>query len=88
MPQIELINFCISFQHLESINSSGEFNQYLEFVHLYSETLLHKNHYLIMTAARNLIQWYTYRSAQITDEELRVKLELCKQLDQGNIDRV
>ena len=41
-----------------------------------------------MTAARNLIQWYTYRSAQINDQELRNKLDLCRQLDQvlGKID--
>merc|ERR1712223_552366 len=75
-------------EHLESINSSGQFDKYLEFVHLYSETLLHKNHYLLMTAARNLIQWYTYRSAQINDQELRNKLDLCRQLDHvlGKID--
>merc|ERR1719464_1973491 len=75
-------------EHLEGINSSGNFNEYLEFVQLYSQTLLHKNHYLIMTAARNLIQWYTYRSAQINDQELRNKLDLCRQLDQvlGKID--
>ena len=34
-----------------------------------------------MTAARNLIQWYTYRTEPITEVELRQKLELCKQLD-------
>ena len=35
-----------------------------------------------MTAARNLIQWYTYQSAQINDQELRNELHLCRQLDQ------
>ena len=41
-----------------------------------------------MTAARNLIQWYTYRSAQINEKELRNKLDLCRQLDNvlGKID--
>lgn len=75
-------------EELEFINSSGDFEEYSGFIKYYSTTLLHKNHYLIMTAARNLIQWYTYRSGDISDQELREKLDLCRQLDQilGKID--
>ena len=75
-------------QHLEDINGSGNFEDYSEFIRFYSESILHKNHYLIMTAARNLVQWYTYRSGSINDKELREKLDLTRQLDYvlGKID--
>lgn len=68
-------------EHLNSINASGDFDQYSHFIQYYSDILLHKNHYLIITAARNLVQWYTYRHGSIKDEELREKQTLCKQLD-------
>ena len=66
---------------LDSINTSGEFEKYSHFIQFYSGSLLHKNHYLIITAARNLVQWDTYRNEVITDEELREKHVLCQQLD-------
>ncbi len=68
-------------EHLENINCSGQFEDYSKFIQVYRETLLHKNHYLILTAARNLIQWYTYRANEVSEDELREKLELCRQLD-------
>lgn len=68
-------------EDLNSINTSGDFEKYSQFIQYYSDTLLHKNHYLIITAARNLVQWYTYRNEKINDEELREKQLLCKQLD-------
>lgn len=66
---------------LDEICASGEFKLYSQFIDLYSDTLLHPNHYLIMTAARNLIQWYTYKNGSIADDELREKVSLCKRLD-------
>eukprot|EP00093_Oithona_nana_P005600 05600.XXX_90784_92820_1 [CDS] Oithona nana genome sequencing. len=68
-------------EDLNSINTSGNFDKYSQFIKAYSDILLHKNHYLIITAARNLVQWYTYRNGSINDEELREKQSLCKQLD-------
>ena len=68
-------------EDLNSINVSGDFEKYSHFIKYYSDTLLHKNHYLVITAARNLVQWYTYRNGSIQDEELREKQILCKQLD-------
>lgn len=75
-------------EQLEHINTCGDFDRYSEFIKFYSSTYLHKNHYLNVTAARNLIQWYTYRSDRMNEQELREKLELCKQLDAvlGKID--
>ena len=39
-------------EHLNDINTSGQFERYSAFIETYSDVLLHKNHYLIMTAAR------------------------------------
>ena len=49
-------------EDLNHINASGKFEDYSEYIKRYADTFLHKNHYLIMTAARNLIQWYTYKN--------------------------
>ncbi len=66
---------------LNHIGTSGEFGTYSEYIDRYAGTLVHKNHYLIMTAARNLIQWYTYKEGSLTTDFLRKKTDLCKQLD-------
>ena len=49
-------------EELNDISSSGHFANYLEFIETYKDTFLHPHHYLIMTATRNLIQYYTYLS--------------------------
>ena len=49
-------------EDLNHINTSGKFEDYSGYIERYADTFLHKNHYLIMTAARNLIQWYTYKN--------------------------
>jgi hypothetical protein len=43
-------------EELEEIGSSGNFENYENFLETYSDFVLHPNHYLLMTAARNLIQ--------------------------------
>ena len=43
-------------EELEEIGSSGNFEDYENFIENYSEFILHPNHYLLMTAARNLVQ--------------------------------
>merc|ERR1712099_219763 len=77
-------------EDLNHINASGKFEDYSEYIKRYADTFLHKNHYLIMTAARNLIQWYTYKNGdpnrfqklqKFTREVLTDKVNLCKQLD-------
>ena len=39
-------------EELNEINTSGEFQYYSDFIQRYSDIYLHRNHYLIMTAAR------------------------------------
>ena len=39
-------------EELNYINTSGEFSLYSAFIKRYSDTYLHRNHYLLMTAAR------------------------------------
>ena len=39
-------------EELNEINASGEFQYYSDFIQRYSDIYLHRNHYLIMTAAR------------------------------------
>ena len=39
-------------EELNDINTSGEFSLYSDFIKRYSDTYLHRNHYLLMTAAR------------------------------------
>ena len=54
---------------------------YEEFIARHSGSLLHANHYLLMTAKRNLIQFYTYATptSDILDlETVRRKLEHCQ----------
>ena len=43
-------------EELEEIGSSGNFENYEAFLENYSDFVLHQNHFLLMTAARNLIQ--------------------------------
>jgi hypothetical protein len=43
-------------EELEEIGSSGNFENYETFLLNYSDFVLHPNHYLLMTAARNLVQ--------------------------------
>ena len=75
---------------LNEIGSSGDFSNYLDFIETYSGTVLHPHHYLIMTATRNLIQYYTYRSPNefLESTTLYNKFELCKIFDTilGKID--
>merc|ERR1712018_152951 len=54
-----------------------------DFIKAYSDTILHPHHYLIMTATRNLIQYYTYRSPNefLESKMLSNKFELCKKFD-------
>ena len=77
-------------EELESISTSGDYIQYLNFIETYSGTILHPNHYLIMTASRNLIQFYTYCSPNecLESTTLTTKYELCKIFDTvlGKID--
>lgn len=54
---------------------------YEEFIARHSGSLLHANHYLLMTAKRNLIQFYTYATptSEILDlQTVRGKLEHCQ----------
>ena len=39
-------------EELNEINESGKFQYYSDFIQRYSDIYLHRNHYLIMTAAR------------------------------------
>ena len=39
-------------EELNDINTSEEFSLYSDFIKRYSDTYLHRNHYLLMTAAR------------------------------------
>ncbi len=66
---------------LEDIGRSGQFHNYEEFIVKYSGSVLHPNHFLLMTATRNLIQYLTYgaSNSESTDPELlRKKFELCR----------
>ena len=65
---------------LNSIGKSGKFEDYEGFIAAYSETVLHTNHYLIMTATRNLIQYLTYGmpSEALDKARLKTKLRLCQ----------
>ena len=75
---------------MNEIGSSGQFENYLDFIETYSNTVFHPHHYLIMTATRNLIQYYTYRSPNefLESTTLYNKFELCKIFDTilGKID--
>ena len=75
---------------LNEIGSSEDFSSYLDFIETYSNTILHPHHYHIMTATRNLIQYYTYRSPNefLESTILTNKFELCKIFDTilGKID--
>ena len=54
---------------------------YEEFIARYSDSMLHANHYLLMTAKRNLIQFYTYATPtteMLDPETVRRKLEHCQ----------
>ena len=77
-------------EELNQICSSGHYLGYLDFIDTYSNTVLHPHHYLIMTATRNLIQFYTYRSPNeyLEAKTLTNKYELCKIFDTilGKID--
>ena len=70
-------------EELDEISSSGQFSKFLDFIKAYSDTILHPHHYLIMTATRNLIQYYTYRSPNefLESKMLSNKFELCKKFD-------
>ena len=46
-------------EELEEIGSSGNFENYENFLLNYSDFVLHPNHYLLMTAARNLVQVFS-----------------------------
>ena len=65
---------------LNEIGRSGVFNRYEDFIEKYAGTILHPNHYLVMTATRNLIQFYTYGvpNEVLALETLRKKYDLCK----------
>ena len=77
-------------EELDGISSSGQFSNFLDFIQSYRDTILHPHHYLIMTATRNLIQYYTYRSPNefLEPRMLENKFELCKIFDAilGKID--
>ena len=77
-------------EELNEISSSGHFANYLGFIETYRDTFLHPHHYLIMTATRNLIQYYTYRSPNefLESSTLSNKFELCNVLNTvlGKID--
>ena len=77
-------------EELNDISSSGHFANYLGFIETYKDTFLHPHHYLIMTATRNLIQYYTYRSPNefLESSTLSNKFELCNILNMilGKID--
>ena len=69
-------------EELNDISSSGHFANYLGFIETYKDTFLHPHHYLIMTATRNLIQYYTYRSPNefLESSTLSNKLEINLQI--------
>ena len=66
---------------LNSITNSGQFQHYKNFIQDYSGVILHKNHFLLTTARRNLIQYLCY-SVTVSDiskqDELEYKVQLCQ----------
>jgi len=66
---------------LNEITNSGQFEDYKLFIKDYSGVILHKNHFLLTTAKRNLMQFYCY-SVSVQDvakqEDLEFKLQLCQ----------
>ena len=68
-------------QELNAITNSGEFQDYKKFIQDYSGVILHKNHFLLTTARRNLMQYYCY-SVAVNDiskqDDLEEKVQLCK----------
>ncbi|TRY62157.1 hypothetical protein TCAL_03700 [Tigriopus californicus] len=65
---------------LDDIGGSDEFHRYEDFIASYQGIMLHPNHYLLMTATRNLIQFYTYSAGNevLAYETLKRKLQLCQ----------
>ena len=68
-------------QELNTITNSGEFNNYKKFIMEYSDVILHKNHFLLTMARRNLMQYLCY-SLSLTDtgkqDDLEYKVQLCQ----------
>ena len=66
---------------LNSITNSGQFQQYKDFIQDYSGVILHKNHFLLTTARRNLMQYLCY-SVTVSDiskqDDLEYKVQLCQ----------
>ena len=66
---------------LNNITNSGDFEQYKQFIQDYSGVILHKNHFLLTTAKRNLMQYYCY-SVSVHDaskqDDLEYKVQLCQ----------
>ena len=66
---------------LNTITNSGEFQLYKDFIQDYSGVILHKNHFLLTTARRNLMQYLCY-SVTVSDiskqDDLEYKVQLCQ----------
>ena len=66
---------------LNTITTSGQFEQYKDFIQDYSGLILHKNHFLLTTARRNLMQYLCY-SVAVSDiskqDDLEYKVQLCQ----------
>uniref|UniRef100_A0A0K2TP07 SET domain-containing protein n=2 Tax=Lepeophtheirus salmonis TaxID=72036 RepID=A0A0K2TP07_LEPSM len=57
----EIISLVQSLEtELNDVAKNKTYDKYEDFIDKYSETLLHSSHYLLMTAKRNLIQYWTY----------------------------
>ena len=72
-------------QELNTITNSGEFHNYKKFIMEYSDVILHKNHFLLTMARRNMMQYLCY-SLSLTDtgkqEDLEYKVQLCQDFHQ------
>ena len=67
---------------LNSITNSGQFERYKQFILDYSGVILHRSHFLLTTAKRNLMQFYCY-SVSVHDiskqEDLEFKVQICQE---------
>ncbi|CAB4061520.1 RNF144 [Lepeophtheirus salmonis] len=76
----EIISLVQSLEtELNDVAKNKTYDKYEDFIDKYSETLLHSSHYLLMTAKRNLIQYWTYgiSNEALSLVQLEKKIEMC-----------
>ena len=66
---------------LNSITNSGKFHNYKKLILDYSGVILHKNHFLLTMARRNMMQYLCYsvtESDTSKQDDLEYKVQLCQ----------